>query len=154
MNQKYQILNRTMIQNNDEKDDTQVRMWESSLKTKEKSASERPSRAESHAENEPAGVPSRDFPEGGRAAWATAIGACVQVPIFLVMTFLTTLEQISRPVLHVWVSYRIYHTQWSSRVVIASSCHSLAFRYTISFGVYQGMAIVTVPWRLDHLLTC
>ncbi|KAI9570869.1 MFS general substrate transporter [Boletus coccyginus] len=58
--------------NNDEKNDTQVRKWESSLKTKEKSASERP--FESHAENEQ-GVPSQDFPEGGWAAWATAIGA-------------------------------------------------------------------------------
>lgn len=92
---------------NDEKNDTQVRKWESSLKTKEKSASECPS--ESHAEDEQ-GVPLQDFPEGGWAAWATAIGACVQVSIFLVMTFLTTLEQISRPVLHVWVSYRTYST--------------------------------------------
>jgi hypothetical protein len=67
---------------NDEKDDTQAPHSESPLKGEEKSASEPPS--ESHTEKGPG---SQDFPEGGRAGWGTAIGACVQMSISLVTTF-------------------------------------------------------------------
>lgn len=51
-----------------------------SLKGEEISASEPPS--ESYTEKGP-GAP---FPEGGWAGWATAIGACVQMPVSFAMT--------------------------------------------------------------------
>lgn len=67
-----------------------------SEKGEEKGASE--ATAESHAN-------LQDFPEGGWAGWATAIGACVCAYLYCDHGHERVLEQISRSVLHLWVSY-------------------------------------------------
>ena len=84
--------------------DPQAPHSESSMKEEDKGSStlapESPVAKESDVE-------SQEFPEGGYAGWATAIGACVQIQFSprWSSTFLMTPEQISRSVLHVWVSY-------------------------------------------------
>ena len=81
----------------------QVPHLESSLKKKEKSSALRPESPDAKESN----AGSQDFPEGGFWGWSTAIGACVQIQFSLwwFSTLLMTFEQISRSVLHVWVSY-------------------------------------------------
>lgn len=66
----------------DETDDAQASpRTESFLKGEKKRVSEPLSESQALAEKEP-GTESQDFPEGGWAGWATAIGACVPMGLF------------------------------------------------------------------------